>query len=64
MVTKYKAQRYDVIEALDEVDRFMTKMDNFIQKHPTYKYEIRIVKTVDMQQNHLWTIYLTIEENE
>jgi ribosome assembly protein YihI (activator of Der GTPase) len=60
MIKKYKSQKYDIIDALDEIDSFMEKMNVFMNNNPEYEYEINITKRVDVNKNHLWDIMLIV----
>lgn len=64
MKTIYKTQRSDIVEALNEIERFKDKMDRFMEDHPNYDYEINIIKKIDLQKNRLWELNLTVIHNE
>jgi len=57
--TKYKTCRPNIVEALDEIDRFLEKMEMFMEQHQNYAYEINICKRDDG-----WWIFLTVNKDE
>lgn len=59
MTKVFRVKRKDVLEALDEIDRFMEKMDLFLKEHPGYSYKLEIKKT-----RRDWEIYLTIDKDD
>ena len=46
----------DIIEAIDFIDNFKNKMENFIKEHPTYNYS-SIIKKIKEDKNK-WEIQL------
>ncbi len=42
MDTKYISEKESIIEALDEIDVFMTRMMKFVENKPEYKYSVSI----------------------
>jgi hypothetical protein len=55
----YYSNKKTIIEALDEVDKFIDKMELFMQEHPNYEYKLTIKK-----QRKKWEIKLIVIKNE
>lgn len=59
MDKEYIVYKDTLIEALDHLDQFKTKMDNFIKTHPKYNYEDSIEES-----NNLWEIKIKVNKDE
>ena len=59
MVKTYTSKKKKIIDALNEVDKFIEKMDLFMKEHPNYSYDLNIQK-----QRNNWEIRLTVTKDE
>ena len=58
----YKIEKDNIVEALDDIDRFVQKMEKFKTKHPSYSYNIDIKE--DEEKLHNWIIELNVNKDE
>lgn len=56
MNNTYVSEKYNIVEALDEIDAFIVKMKKFMDKHPEYSYSISIDK-----QDRSWIVKLNVK---
>lgn len=56
----YLAHETNIVSALNEIDNFIGKMEDFMNKYPGFKYDIKITKTSDQ----LYEIKLNVTNNE
>tara|TARA_R110002124_G_scaffold281430_1_gene455729 strand:- start:88340 stop:88534 length:195 start_codon:yes stop_codon:yes gene_type:complete len=56
----YKAITTTIVDALNEVEDFTIKMDNFIKRNPEFEYKIFITKN----DKSIYTIELNVIRNE
>ena len=56
---QYRVKKTNIIEALEEIDAFLEKIELFTKKYPEYSYEFKITKT-----KKYWEILLTLIKNE
>jgi CHASE3 domain sensor protein len=59
MNSDYVVYRDTIIEALDHLDQFKTKMDNFIVNHPQYSYTEEL-----KEENNTWKIKINVKKDE
>lgn len=64
MRTKYISKKKTALQALDEIDSFMSKMDVFMENHPEYSYKVVINKNKEKNDVNKWIIELNVYENE
>lgn len=64
MITTYKSEKSNIVDALNEIDEFTTRMNNFMEKHPNYGYKINIRKNSNMRSNNIWVIELIVDKDE
>lgn len=55
MNNTYISEKYNIVEALDEIDKFNLRMKVFIEKHPDYKHSVSISK-----KDKSWVIKLNV----
>jgi len=58
MKKEYSVERNTVMELLNDLDEFETKMLSFIDKYPTYKYTVNI-----KQEGNIWVGEVKIEKD-
>lgn len=64
-VNKYRSKKKTAIEALEEIDTFMTRMEMFMNRHPKYSYKVYINKNLGEDGDiYKWNIELNIFKNE
>lgn len=59
MSKEYIVYRDTIIEALDHLDEFNTKMEKFITKNPNYSYSSDLDEV-----NGLWEVKVKVKKNE
>jgi len=62
--TKYISKKKTALQALDEIDSFMSKMDVFMENHPEYSYKVVINKNEEKNDVNKWIIELNVYKNE
>ena len=62
MIDTYTIEKDNIIEALEDIDKFRQKMDKFKDKHPNYDYEIDIKE--DEKQLNKWIVELKVSKDE
>lgn len=62
MIDTYTIEKDNIIEALEDIDKFKQKMDKFKGKHPNYDYEIDIKE--DEKQLNNWIVELKVSKDE
>jgi hypothetical protein len=60
----YISKKDNIIEALNEIDSFITRMEDFMQRHPRYNYRIKIDKNENAKSINKWVIELNVYKNE
>lgn len=55
----YRRKKEKISEALDEIDKFVEKMEAFMEENKNYKYQLNIQK-----QRKYWEILLTVIKDE
>lgn len=63
-VNKYIAKKKSAVEALNEIDAFVEKMEKFMERHPEYSYKVLITKNENNQDIYKWIIELNVHKNE
>jgi len=59
MNNTYIAEKYNIVDALNEMDSFSLKMKKFIEKHPEYNYNVSIYK-----KDNSWVIKLNVNNEQ
>ena len=62
MTLNYTVRRKSLMQALDEIQAFETKMDVFIEKYPHYSYNLEIEKETTADPH--WVVDLKISRDE
>ena len=62
MIDTYTIEKDNIVEALEDIGKFKTKMDKFQGKHPNYSYEIDIKE--DEKQLSNWIVELKVSKDE
>jgi len=55
----YISEKTNIVDALNEVDAFTTRIKTFIEEHPEYSYTISLDK-----EDKLWLIKLNISNEK
>lgn len=63
METNYRMVKDNLIEALEDIEEFKTKMVKFIDKYPTYNYSIEIDKQ-ELADKLKWVVDVKINKHE
>ena len=65
MITnKYRSKKKTALQALDEIDNFIEKMDLFMEKHPEYRYKVMITKNENNDDIFKWIIELNVYKDD
>lgn len=63
IVKEYESQTNSIVDAINDIDSFMSKMEMFREKHgDVYKYEISINKILNADEK--WNVNLKMIRNE
>ncbi len=60
--TVYVIEKYNIVDALNDIEAFVNRMEKFKDKHPNYRYNIDIGR--DTKDNPKWSIELKINKDE
>jgi len=61
---RYTSEKETTIEALDDIQNFIDKMEMFMEVYPNYEYELAIRKPQNQRNNIKWIIELNVLKNE
>ena len=61
MILHYKRQNKSLVDLLNEIEAFEDKMANFIERYPTYSYDLSLNKD---QKSDIWISELKIVKDE
>lgn len=59
MNNTYVSEKFNIVEALDEIEAFNTRMMVFVKKHPEYNHSVSISKKGDS-----WVIKLNVNNEQ
>lgn len=59
MNNTYISEKYNIVDALNEIDKFNLKMKDFVDKHPEYNHSVSISK-----QNKSWIVKLNVNNEQ
>ena len=62
MLLEYKVEKAELLDALNDIEEFEEKMVTFMEKYPSYRYNLKIDKATSTNPN--WVVNLTIEKDE
>ena len=63
-IKKYRSEKETVMEALDDVESFIMKMDIFKATYPNYHYEIEITPNLNKRNKNKWVVDLKVIKYE
>lgn len=61
MILKYRVERNNLTDALTEIQEFESRMEVFMEKYPSYTYDIQLERVED---SSTWQVDLKIEKHE
>lgn len=61
---KYISRTKTAVEALEEIDAFMNRMELFMERHPEYSYKVLITKNENNNDVYKWVIELNVYKYE
>lgn len=65
MVTKqYRSEKETVIEALEDIESFISKMDLFKVAYPSYSYQVDINPNSNKRSKNKWVVDLKVIKDE
>lgn len=64
MNSNYKMYSDNVVDALNEVEKFKESMEGFIEKYPNYSYTVAIDPEQDPDKTHKWVVNINIKMYE
>jgi hypothetical protein len=64
LVKEYSTEKDTIIEALDDIDSFIYRMELFRENHPSYSYKIDIKRTTSKRNDKKWIVVLKVNKDE
>ena len=61
---EFISEKETIIEALDDVQGFLGKMEMFMEKYPNYNYDIQIERALNSRNNNKWVVQLKVIKDE
>ena len=63
MITNYNIVKDNIVEALEDIDNFETKMKDFLIKYPSYHYNLDLKEKI-IEDELKWVVELIILKDE
>lgn len=64
MTKEFISEKETIIEALDDIQGFLNKMEMFMEKYPSYEYDIKIDRISNTRSNKNWVVQLKVIKDE